>query len=86
MATWRSGKQLLPQPFFAKADRKFSSKEVLSSAKIASHRSGNERAVKVAKQSGKIAHGAVGPESLEDIDDMWLSWGFQANFMHQPVL
>ena len=86
MAAWRTGKQLLLQPFFAKADRKFSSKEVLASAKIASHRSGNERAVKVAKRAGKIARGAVGPDSFEDLDDLWLCWGFQANFMYQPVL
>ena len=37
MAAWRSGRQLLLQPFFAKVDKKFSSKEVLHSAKIASH-------------------------------------------------
>ena len=86
MAAWRTGKQLLLQPFFAKADRKFSSKEVLASARIASHRSGNERAVKVAKRSGKIARGALGPENLANLDDLWLCWVFQANFMYKPVL
>ena len=75
----------LLQPFFAKADRKFSTREVLHSAKIASHRSGNERAVNVAKRSGKIARGAECHEDLGDIADLWLCWGFQANFMFRPI-
>jgi len=85
MAAWRSGKQQLLQPFFAKADRKFTSKEVLQSATIASHRSGNERAVNVGKRSGKIARGAENHDDLADLDDLWLCWGFQANFMFRPI-
>ena len=42
---WRTGGQLLLLPFFARSDRKFSSREVLLSGAVASDRSGHECAV-----------------------------------------
>ena len=51
LAAWRAGKQLLLQPFYAKSDRKFNTNEVLVSSTVASDRSGNERAVNVAKRA-----------------------------------
>ena len=39
LAAWRASGQLLLQPFFAKSDRKFMSKEVLLSAAVATDRS-----------------------------------------------
>lgn len=50
------------------------------------HRSGNERAVNVAKRAGVIQRGAHSTESLDGVADTWLVWGFQANFMYKPVL
>ena len=49
---YRLGKQLTLQLNFAKADRHFKGKETLKSAAIATDRSGNERAVRLSKQSG----------------------------------
>jgi hypothetical protein len=86
LSAWRAGGQLLLQPFFAKSDRKFSSEEVLQSAAVASDRSANERAVRVMKRSGLFTDGIHQKQNLEMMDDMWLAWGFQSNFMYKPVL
>jgi hypothetical protein len=86
LAAWRTGGQLLLQPFFAKSDRKFSSREVLLSGAIASDRSVNERAVKRMKESGMIARGIHQCQDLVQSADLWLAWGFQCNFMFKPVL
>jgi hypothetical protein len=51
MAAWRAGKQLVLQPVFAKSDTK---QQVHCSANVAADRSGNERAVKMAKHSALI--------------------------------
>ena len=85
LAAWRSGRQLLLQPDFARSDRRFNSRELLRSAGVASDRSGNERAVNVAKPSGLIARGLQHHQKTEIIADAWLAWGFQANFMFKPV-
>jgi hypothetical protein len=86
LSAWRAGGQLLLQPFFAKSDRKFSSEEILQSAAVASDRSANERAVRVMKRSGVFTDGIHPRQNLEMMDDMWLAWGFQSNFMYKPVL
>ena len=85
LTAWRTGGQLLLQPFFAKSDAKFASKEVLFSAAVASDRSGNERAVQVMKRGamGETIHHL---QRLDCAADMWLAWGFQANFMYNVVL
>jgi hypothetical protein len=46
LAVWRAGGQLLLQPFFARSNREFSSREVLVSGAVASDISGNECAIK----------------------------------------
>jgi hypothetical protein len=87
LAAWRAGGQLLLQPFFAKSDRKFSSDEVLHSAAVAADRAANERAVRRMKECGMIGSRGIHPrESLEMWADIWLAWGFQCNFMYEPVL
>ena len=86
LAAWRKGGQLLLQPFFAKSDRKFSSKEVLLSGAVASDRSANERAVKRLKMALMISKGIHPKEDLDDFAEQWISWGFQCNFMFNPVL
>ena len=85
-AAWRTGKQFVLQPSFAKADQKFSSLETLRSAAIASDRGANERAVRLAKMSGQIHNGVTGSQSLERLSDLWLTWSFQCNFIYKPVL
>ena len=74
------------QPFFAKSDRKFNSREVLLSGAVASDRSANERAVNRMKESGMIARGIHQTQDLVRSADVWLAWGFQCNFMFKPVL
>jgi hypothetical protein len=59
LAAWRKGGQLLLQPVFAKSDRKFNSREVLVSGAVASHQSGNERAVERMKESNFVCRGIV---------------------------
>jgi hypothetical protein len=86
MAAWRVGKQLFLQPAFAGSDRKFNTREVNRSSTVASDRSGNERAVNVAKRADVLKRGLRPNESPEVIADAWLAWGFQATFMYKPVL
>jgi len=86
LAAWRTGRQLLLQPAFKRSDRKFTSREVLTSAAVASDRAGNERAVNVCKRSGMLQRGPESAELLSTVADVWLAWGFQANFMYAPVL
>ena len=65
LAAWRTGGQILLQPFFAKSDRKFTSFEVLQSGAIISDRSANERAVKRLKMSGMVAPGIHQTQGLD---------------------
>lgn len=86
LAAWRMGKQLILQPAYKKSERKFTSAEVLLSAAVAADRSGNERAVNVAKRCFILGKGMEPRHRLDEIDDIWKAWGFQANFMFAPVL
>mmetsp|Transcript_42179 Transcript_42179/g.119287 ORF Transcript_42179/g.119287 Transcript_42179/m.119287 type:complete len:88 (+) Transcript_42179:153-416(+) len=86
MAAWRAGKQLLLQPTFAKSDAKFNSEQVKRSAEVAADRSGNERAVKVAKYSAMIKRGLEENQDPRMLADAWLVFGFQSNFMYKSVM
>jgi len=59
----------------------------LNKCKIAYTRSGNERSVKHIKHSWVLAHGSQDMPNidLELVADIWLAWGFQVNFMYDPV-
>ena len=57
MAAWQAGKHLFLQPAFARSDRKVNTREVNRSSTVASDRSGNERAVNVAKRAGVLKRG-----------------------------
>ena len=81
---FREGGQLTLQPTFKRSDRKFTRNETLSSSQLASHRSGNERAVRVAKSAGYLFNGASA-KSWENIDDVWLANGFMVNFKYCSV-
>ena len=70
----------------AKSDRKFNSEEVLRSAAIATDRSANERAVRLAKHAGILKRGLQPHQNTAVLDDAWLAWSFQVNFMYKPVL
>ena len=74
------------QPDFAKADIQFKRNQTLSSAALATDRSGNERGVRYSKQSGIIKRGINPRSSFVRIDNVWLSWAFQCNFMYHSVL
>ena len=83
---WSIGKQLCIQPPFASSDRKFTSDEMLVAASVAADRSGNERAVKLAKKSGLLKRGLKPRASPIRLNNAWMSWSFQVNFMYAPVL
>ena len=82
LAAWRNGKQLTLQPEFAKSDSKFGRNKTLTSAKIAADRAANERAVRLAKMSGYVKRGVTERTVFERVDNAWLAWGFQVNFMY----
>ena len=86
VAAWQHGNQLVLQPDFKSSDTKFSSEQTISSAMIASHRSSNERGVKYAKLAGSLSRGKEGNADFKRIDDIWLCWAFQYNFMYKTVL
>ena len=73
LAAWRVSKQLILQPAYKKSERKFTSAEVLLSAAVAADRSGNERAVNVAKRCFILGKGygeAVAYEGALKIKEM----------------
>ena len=86
LAAWRSGRQLTLQPDYARSDRKFHAKETIQSASIATDRSANERAVKICKMSSFLKRGLKNNGDPVRLDNAWLAWSFQANFMYKPVL
>ena len=86
LPAWQAGRQLVYQPIFAKSNRKFTGRETIKSAKIATHRSGNERAVNRCKMSGYIKCGLQPHGKSFLLDDAWLAWSFQTNFMFKAVL
>ena len=73
--------QMTIQPDFAKANEKFKRKEALTSAALTTDRSDNERAVRLSKQCGLINKGMQPRSSFVRIDNAWLIWYFQCNFM-----
>ena len=80
------GGQRCLQPAFAQSDKKFSQMETLHSACVAVVRSGNERAVQRAKMSWLVKRGCMNQLwPLDLLDDLWLAWGFQANFMYASM-
>ena len=86
LPAWRAGRQLVRQPIFKKSDKKFTGRETIHSASIATDRSGNERAVNRCKLSGYIRRGLQQNGNPKLLDDAWLAWSFQSNFMYKPVL
>ena len=79
--------QLCWQPVFARSDERYGSYATLLTAALAYTRSGNERSVKHLKHSWRIVRGGKGMPrvDLESLSDLWLTWGFQMNFMYEPV-
>jgi len=83
----REYKQNCRQPIFAKSDEQFQRNDLLLSAGVAVNRSGNERGVKYLKHSWIVRRGIKhGNFDLSTIDDIWLAWEFQVNFMYKNVL
>ena len=73
LAAWRAGKQLVLQPVFANSDCKFTGKETLTSATVASDRSGNERAVNRAKASNYLQRGLKAKMDPARLNKFWLA-------------
>ena len=70
---------------FAKADTKFTSREVIRSSTVASDRGGNERAVRLAKMCGFLKYGTEPHQNMSILGDAWLGWGFVCNFIYACV-
>ena len=86
MAAQLCGQQCF-QPDFAQSDKKFKGDRTLHSAAVAVVRSGNERAVKIVKNSWVLKRGASFAPSMDlaMLDNIWLGFGFRVNFMYSPV-
>ena len=78
--------QLVLQPDFAESERRFNRSQTLRSASVASDRGGNERAVNVAKRSWFLKRGFLKNSSAKRMNNAWMTWSFQSNFMYDPVL
>ena len=78
--------QLVLQPDFAESERRFNRSQTLRSASVASDRGGNERAVNVAKRSWFLKRGFQKNSSAKRMNNAWMTWSFQSNFMYDPVL
>lgn len=85
LASWLRGRQRTMQPVFAESDKKFNRKQTLSSAAVASDRSGNERSVRIVKTSKYIKRGLSQRQSFHRLQNIWLGYGFQVNFMYSTV-
>ena len=83
---FKFGKQTCIQPMFAESDVTFTSNEMNYSASVAADRSGNERAVHLAKLSGSVKRGLYPRSSPAHMNNIWEAWSFQTNFMYAPVL
>ena len=83
---FRHGEQEVLQPTFAKKGKTFSAKDTLTTASIATDRAGNERAVNRLKTSGYIKGGVEKAQSYRTVNDAWLCYGFQVNFMYKSVM
>jgi hypothetical protein len=59
---------------------------VLLLGAVASGKSANERAGNRMKVCGMIARGIHQRQDLSQAADFWEAWGFQYNFMCNPVL
>ena len=85
MVAWRAGKQLVLQPVWAESDKRFSRGQTLRTASVARDRGGNERAVNVCKRAWYISRGFQENSSAKLLNNAWLTWAFQSNFMFAPV-
>ena len=82
---WKVGKQHVYQPTFANGTKRFTGSQTIRSGATAAVRSGNERAVNIIKNSHYLRNGLRPFESVVDLCDVWLAWGFQVNFMYKGV-
>ena len=83
---WRAGRQEIIQPIFATSDRRFSGRDTIHTADVATTRSGNERGVNRSKLSGYIKRGIRQTSNATAMDNVWMTWAFQTNFMYKSVL
>ena len=86
-AAWQRN-QLILQPIFAKSDKKFTTKDTITSACVAADRSGNERSVRICKHAKVFKHYSTNihcSKDIEQLSDFWLAYSFQINFMYKNV-
>ena len=82
---YRHGEQRVLQPIFKIKNKQSTDNEVLTTASIASDRSGNELAVKLMKTAGIIKGGIDSNQSFKTVNDYWHVYCFQVNLMSKGV-
>ena len=86
LVAWRMRNQWVLQPVWAESDKRFGRDEILITAAVAHDRGANERAVNVSKRSWFLTRGFHWNACPKMLNDAWLTWLFQSNFMFKPVL
>jgi hypothetical protein len=82
---FRVGGQRVLQPPFMKSDKRFTTEQTVEAAAIATIRSANERAVNRIKECEYIKKGLREAENVERVSAVFLTFGYQTNFMFYPV-
>jgi hypothetical protein len=85
-SAWGIAGTFVLQPSFARSDKKFTARQTIRNAAIASDRATNECAVRLSKLSGYIRTGLLQNEATKRLCDIWITWSFQCNFNYKPVL
>jgi len=78
--------QKVVQPIYVSNKVGFSFEDGLCSSEVASDRSGNERAVRLAKLSDFLTDGVHNNQSFERMNIFWKCFNFLTNFMTEPSL
>ena len=86
MVAWKTSKQHVLQPVWAETNRQFGWNQRLLSALVATDHVGNDRAGNVCKRARFVSRGCIKNMSPKQINNAWMTWSFQANFMYNPVL
>ena len=86
MAAFKTGKQRVLQPDWAKSDRGFGRLKTITSVSVASDRGGNERFVNASKRAGYISRGFKPNMCPVRFIRARRTWAYQSNFMFEPVL
>jgi hypothetical protein len=77
--------QFTLQPIFTQCDQHFTIVETFISCSVATNCASNEWNVRYMKISDFISKGLLSAESIVNLCDTLIAWGYQVNFMYKSV-